>query len=231
MHEGKPRTNGLFVRPTQLKSFADGETTGVIKQIFGEPEQGKRYSRIGYEGDILYVCEPGKFIKDGSAYIYVRQDDTAVKSESHTIKEIKREGYAASEGEIFLPESMPTWAARYLFQIKWVSYPIHIQDLSDAQIMSLGIRIDKVEGNMCHAHCGEEKYQFVSVGKRNLKEAMKMMWNYNFGSFKKSGTDFISYRYDNEPFEMPNDRITKLKGFSYKVYHNPFITYYELEIR
>lgn len=222
------REHGLFVRNTQLSSFAKGETTAVIKQIFGEPDLNKRYSRIGYEEDLLYVCEPGKFIKDGNAYIYIRADKTAVKSENHTLKEISSASFDESIGESVLSEAMPKWAARYWFQIKWMSYPIRIQSLSNTQIEALGVRIDNIDGKMCYAHCGDEKFQFVA-GKNNLQEVMKLLWNTNFGSFKKTGTDLIAYRYDDEKFDMPSERISKIKGYRHIVETNPYITFYQLE--
>ena len=192
-------------------------------------DPNKRYSRIGFENDLIYVCEPGKLIKQGNALIVVRNDNTAIKSENRVAKNIPyHEDYdEIKDAEEFDSEAMPIWAARFYFKIDWVSYPIKIQDLSETQIKSLGFYVAEEKDNSIIIKSGEEVYTFKKK-KNAFKEVMKLMWNVNYGNFKRLQDNYVCYRYDDEKFEIPNSVINRYKGKQYIINTNPNITYYRL---
>jgi len=225
--------NQLFIKESMLPCFRDKQVTGLIRLISGDNIiPTKRYSKIGFDGDILYVSEPGSLIDEGDSKIWVRSDGTAVRMSKNISTEVMwSQGQQSATALITEVDAkgMPAWASRYWLKILSVSTPIRVQELTDAQIESLGI-IKKSDTEFIW---GDDR--LTTSPDAEYSDAFQYLWDLYYGNWRKerrsvdgAAPRFVSYPYD-ESIPRPNGLVVKSGGYEYAEYSNPFVTFYEVE--
>lgn len=214
----------LFVWPGAIPYIEDGTIRSVVRIITSSKvDMTKQYTRIGYVGDLWYILEDGRMEDDN---LYVRKDGSAALHKDHKTTEVipNKKYIDIPERHNVKAQDMPVWAARYWCRIVDVSYPIKVQELSDDQIMSLGIK--QINRN-------QFEYAGDMYSATTFAEAFKIHWNIYYGKWKRvkgaNGDFFASYPYDDDLMPMPNNLVNTARGMKFLNSPNPFVTVYQFE--
>ena len=169
------RTFDVFLLPEIVQELKmRGELT--VAKIYTDPvEQGKKKSRYGYEGDMWYIPEQGRYV-DSSGQLFIFSADTAIKRVGlRGVEIIPPVRYEDAAIKVHAKD-MPVWAARTWVEITEVIQPRRVQQLSEADILSIGFR-DLGYGEYS---IGEQ----VISGASDLVTVFSLWWNDNMGGWR-----------------------------------------------
>ena len=218
-------TFDMFLHPHVLKELQKRKQLNVIR-IYTDEVKPEKKSRFGYEGDTWYILESGRFY-DNNENIFIFQDNTAKKKSGNIgIDIIAPCLYEDAMGDKVPASRIPKWAARTWVEIKAVSHPKKVQDITESDILTLGFERKADEGMPCYG-IGDFSY----ATNNGLKYIFQQWWDEFMGGWrviKKQGVpnEYVAYPYK----DATNLREIAFEPLPRKALPNPYVMIYTVKV-
>lgn len=216
----------VYLLPHVVQELNKRGQLNVIRIYTDELEVGKKKSRFGYEGDLWYIPEAGRYYNEDKN-IFIFQDNTARKQNGNIgIDLIAPCKYSEATGEKIPASKIPKWAARTWVEVQAVAYPKRVQEMTETDITNLGFEITGEDNGFTTYTLGDNSYT-TNLG---LKSVFKQWWNDNMGGWRlinKLGhpCEYLAYPFSSEQ-ELRDIEFLELPK---KIQPNPYCMVYSIK--